>query len=46
MFGAALYCQGGAFHSASNMFKHAVEIYKEDHPGDKVDNLGELSQNS
>ena len=28
-FGGAVYVQGAAFHSASNMFKHAVEMYEE-----------------
>lgn len=46
MFAAVLYCQGGAFHSASNMYKHAVEIYKEDNQPDEVGTLIAVTVNS
>ena len=36
MFGGALYCQGGGIHTASNMYKHAIEDYKEDNQPDQV----------
>lgn len=40
MFGAALYLQGAAFHSASNMYKNSLEQIRNNRDDDFLDPLG------
>jgi len=45
MFGVTLYLQGGAFHSASNMFKHGVDMFLDDYiPISSINTPEEVAQ--